>query len=71
ADRARTQVVLEVPVDKLGNFYSTESIDMPDAGLYVSVFNADGSKKQDMRSPKISLSCNTCHAGNAKVILKP
>lgn len=71
ADRARTQVVLEVPVDKLGNFYSTESIDMPEAGLFVSVFNADGTKKQDMRSPKISLACNTCHAGSAKVILKP
>jgi len=70
-DRPRTVEVYQFPIDKLGNFYSTDKLDMPDQGLYVSVFNAAGVKIKDMGSPKISMACNLCHAGLASVIVKP
>ncbi len=70
-DRLRRTEVYQFPIDKLGNFYSTEKLDMPEQGFYVSVFNAAGLKIKDMSSPKISLACNVCHAGLASVIVKP
>lgn len=70
-DRPRTVEVYQFPIDKLGNFYSTDKLDIPEQGLYVSVFNAAGVKIKDMGSPKISMACNVCHAGLASVIVKP
>ena len=70
ADKARTQLVSTIQADSQGNFYSTASIEVPDAGLYVSVFDKNEQKLQDMNSPKISFACNMCHSGNNKVIVK-
>ena len=70
-DRARTQEVAQFAIDKLGNFYSTETLDIPAAGLYVSVFDAGGQKIQDMNGAKISFACNVCHAGNASLVVGP
>lgn len=70
-DRPRTVEVYQFPIDKLGNFYSTDKLDVPEQGLYVSVFNAAGVKIKDMGSPKISFACNVCHAGLSSVIVKP
>jgi hypothetical protein len=70
-DRPRTVEVYQFPIDKLGNFYSTDKLDVPEQGLYVSVFNAAGVKIKDMGSPKISFACNVCHTGLSSVIVKP
>ena len=71
SDKARTQLVTSVSADALGNFYSTDKVTVPAAGLFVSIFDRDDRKLQDMGSPKISLACNICHAGSAKLIVKP
>ncbi len=70
-DRMRTSEVYQFPIDKLGNFYSTEKLNMPTQGFYVSVFNSAGNRIKDMNSPKISLACNICHAGLASVVVQP
>lgn len=71
SDKARTQLVSSFSADALGNFYSTEKITVPAAGLFVSIFDLNDQRLQDMGSPKISFACNICHAGSAKIIVKP
>jgi hypothetical protein len=71
SDKARTQLVTSVNADALGNFYSTDKITVPAAGLFVSIFDLNDQKLQDMGSPKISFACNICHAGSAKLVVKP
>ncbi len=71
SDKARTQLVASVNADSLGNFYSTDKLTVPAAGLFVSIFDSSDQKLQDMGSPKISFACNVCHAGNARLVVKP
>lgn len=65
-DAARTELAIEVPVDGLGNFFTTETLEFPSAGFFVSVLAANGTEIR-MRSPKLSLACNQCHAGNFRL----
>ena len=54
--------VATIEVDALGNFFTTESIDLTN-GLYVSVVSSGG-KTKPMITPVYNGSCNFCHEGN-------
>ncbi|PIQ24232.1 hypothetical protein COW36_10445 [bacterium (Candidatus Blackallbacteria) CG17_big_fil_post_rev_8_21_14_2_50_48_46] len=52
-------LVLEMPVDATGNFYTAKALDLKQ-DLYPSVSNGAG-KTQFMSSPLSSGQCNSCH----------
>lgn len=54
-------LVATIPVDKLGNFYTTQSINFG-SGLYPVVIGNNGQREMD--SPISSGQCNKCH-GNS------
>jgi len=54
-------LVATIEVDALGNFFTTEPVNLGN-GLYVSVFNTDG-KSKSMITPVYTGSCNSCHDG--------
>jgi hypothetical protein len=57
-------LVLAVPIDALGNFYTTEPLPLPDTPLFPSIVFEDGVRLA-MPFPTRSAACNVCHAGGA------
>lgn len=68
-DEARTEEVLTVEVDKLGNFYTTEKAPFP-ADAYPVMVSADGSKRIQMPFSTASGACNMCHVGRQALKFK-
>jgi len=55
-------LVATVEVDALGNFYTTQSIDWGNNGLYPVVESSQGTRS--MSTPTSDGNCNGCHNGN-------
>jgi len=55
------KVYVEIEVDDLGNFYTTEALPMPDPGAVPSVVSANTGKFVSMNFPSESGACNFCH----------
>lgn len=62
-------LVATLSVDKLGNFYSTNSVDFG-SGLYPVVTSNTGQKKY-MGSRTSTGACGSCHGGSQEVIWVP
>lgn len=56
-------LVATVEVDALGNFYTTQSIDWGNSGLYPVVESSQGTRF--MSTPTSNGNCNGCHTGNS------
>lgn len=63
------ELVLRLEVDGLGNFYTTESLPLPDTPLFPTVLSASADAINGMPFPTRSGACNLCHAGGAIVRL--
>ncbi len=70
-DRDRTILVDELPVDQLGNIYTTDDLGLDTAKLFVSVWTPDRAAHNDMGSSKYNLSCNFCHDSTFQVVIDP
>jgi hypothetical protein len=60
-----------VPVDSLGNFYTTEDVGLDARELTVTVEGANGAGRTTMPFPTLSGACNHCHTGTSGVRLAP
>jgi hypothetical protein len=56
-------LVLRVEADALGNFFTTEALDLASAPAFPFVKSADGVNANLMPFPTSSGACNVCHAG--------
>ncbi len=68
---ATGDVVLEVESDTRGNFYSTAPLPLPEGSLFPSLESADGKAANAMPFGTSSGACNVCHAGGARLTLRP
>lgn len=57
------ELVLRVEADALGNFYTTEALDLASAPAFPFVVAAAGGGTNLMPFPTSSGACNVCHAG--------
>ncbi len=55
-------VLATIPVDELGNFYTTENIDIAD-GIKVDIYDANGNLHLRMNEIIYTGECNLCHDG--------
>jgi mono/diheme cytochrome c family protein len=62
-------LVVEVPIDALGNYYTTEALGLPDAVIQPVVLDATGAVVGQMPWPTESGSCNQCHTPVKRVIV--
>lgn len=63
------ELVLRVEADALGNYFTTEELDLASAPAYPFVTAADGSRTNFMPFPTLSGACNVCHVGSNPVDL--
>lgn len=63
-------VLIDVEVDALGNFYTTEPLPLPEAPVLPRMRTHEGAVVASMPFPTLSASCNLCHAGSARVELE-
>lgn len=63
-------LVRRIEADSNGNFYTTESLPLPDTALFPTVYDREGTVRNFMPFPTNSAACNVCHVG-AAVILVP
>jgi hypothetical protein len=63
-DELEIEPVLTVEADRLGNFYSTEPLPLPDEPLFVIVERSDGAGRNFMPWPTLTAACNACHVGS-------
>lgn len=63
------ELVIHVEADALGNFYTTETLDLSDAPAFPFVTSADGVGVNLMPFPTRSGACNVCHVGTNLVDL--
>lgn len=61
--------VIRVEVDALGNFFTTEALDLAAAAAFPFVTADDGARTNLMPFPTSSGACNVCHAGTNPVDL--
>jgi cytochrome c551/c552 len=61
------EVVLSLPTDKNGNFYSTEAIDLETVKRWVFVKGSSGNN--GMPFPTQSGACNLCHTPSLRVVV--
>lgn len=61
-------LVLSVPVDANGNFYTTAALPLPDQQLFPTVLSPDGERYNAMPFPTASAACNMCHTGGARIV---
>jgi len=59
-DFQQGQLLLQIEVDKKGNFYTTEAVDMLQP-VYPVVYASDGNHITEMNMPAPSGACNSCH----------
>lgn len=57
------ELVLRLEADALGNFFTTEALDLTRAPAYPFVIAADGTRTNFMPFPTLSGACNLCHVG--------
>jgi hypothetical protein len=61
-------LLVEVPIDAYGNFYTTEDLGLPDNAYVPVVRDAAGNVVNQMPWPTESGSCNQCHTPVARVV---
>ena len=64
-------VVLRIEGDALGNFFTTQTLPLPEERLFPWVTSADGTLVAGMPRPTASGACNHCHAGGFRVTVAP
>lgn len=62
-------LLIEVPIDAYGNFYTTEDLGLPELAIVPAVFDAEGTLVNQMPWPTESGSCNQCHTPVRRVIV--
>lgn len=60
-------LIRRIDADSNGNFYTTESLPLPDRSLFPTVYDRDGAIKNAMPFPTASAACNVCHVGSAVI----
>jgi hypothetical protein len=62
-------LVIEIPIDTMGNFYTTAEIGLPDVPVLPVVLDAEGQAVTQMPWPTESASCNQCHTPVKRVVV--
>lgn len=62
-------LLLALPVDALGNFYTTVDLGLPDAPVQPLVLDGSGVAVNQMPWPTESASCNQCHTPGLRVAM--
>jgi hypothetical protein len=70
ADDSPIDAVATIEADRLGNFYSTTALPIPEEPLFVIVERSDGGGRNHMPFPTVSAACNLCHAGSNLATIK-
>ncbi len=63
------ELVRRIEADSNGNFYTTESLPLPDSALFPTVYDREGAVRNFMPFPTRSAACNVCHVGSAVVVV--
>jgi hypothetical protein len=66
---AEGELLLELPIDGLGNFYTTAELGLPEVAVQPVLLDAAGEVVNQMPWPTESASCNQCHTPVMRVIL--
>ena len=63
------ELVRRIEADSNGNFYTTESLPLPDMPLFPTVYDRAGVPRGFMPFPTRSAACNVCHVGAAVIVI--
>jgi hypothetical protein len=62
-------LLVELPIDASGNFYTTDDLGLPDVPVQPVVVAPDGTEVNQMPWPSESAACNQCHTPGLRVTM--
>ena len=62
-------LVRRIEADSNGNFYTTETLPLPDSALFPAIYDRAGALRNYMPFPTSSAACNVCHVGSAVIVI--
>jgi hypothetical protein len=63
------ELVIELPIDAFGNFYTTADIGLPDVPVQPAIVDPDGVVVNQMGWTTESAACNHCHTPRVRVLM--